>query len=427
MPNLSEIEIRSEEIQELIGYTPGWLTRWGLSLIAILIVLFGFLTWVIKYPDIVIGEVILTTLYPPIKIVNQSSGKLISLNNSDGDRLRAGDIFGEIENPISQEEIRFLLRTIERAEQLLTSPSSKPGFHDSTFVFGHVQPLYNDFIKACRDYQELMTNKYNEEQLANLNSKISEYESLIESNIRLIAIAKKEVDNAEEKYKADIHLYKEGVLSKMDFFKEESSFHLKQQGFENLKAALTQNRITRTDLLKQKMDLVYNYQEKEREIRTIVLAKRKEIENEISQWQLKYQFISPIDGTLAILRPISINQYLKSDEIVFAVIPSNETYVIYMNLPPDGFGKVKVGQSVRIMISNYPHNEFGQLKGKVDKLSELPEKNLYRAKISLVNGLRTSFNQELEFKPEMVGVAEIITEDFRLSERIFNRFSGLFH
>ena len=56
----------------------------------------------------------------------------------------------------------------------------------------------------------------------------------------------------------------------------------------------------------------------------------------------------------------------------------------------------------------------------------MPDKDgFYLIDVSLPELLVTSYNKEIEFKQEMRGVAEIITEDLRLIERFFYQFKEL--
>jgi len=44
----------------------------------------------------------------------------------------------------------------------------------------------------------------------------------------------------------------------------------------------------------------------------------------------------------------------------------------------------------------------------------------------LTNDFVTTFQKTLEFKPEMSGTAEIVTDDLRLLERIFSQIRKVF-
>ena len=55
MPNkLEDIELRSEEVQEILAKVPHWMLRWGNVLFLSLILMLLFLSWLIKYPDIMV-------------------------------------------------------------------------------------------------------------------------------------------------------------------------------------------------------------------------------------------------------------------------------------------------------------------------------------------------------------------------------------
>jgi len=59
-------------------------------------------------------------------------------------------------------------------------------------------------------------------------------------------------------------------------------------------------------------------------------------------------------------------------------------------------------------------------------LTEIPNENSYQVEITLNNGMTSSYNKLLTFTPEMTGSAEIVTDDLRVMQRIFNQFNKLF-
>ena len=86
---------------------------------------------------------------------------------------------------------------------------------------------------------------------------------------------------------------------------------------------------------------------------------------------------------------------------------------------------VKDGNKVLVQLQNYPAREFGMLVGTVKNIALVPKNNAYAIEIAFDDGLRTTFNQTLQFRQEMQGSAEIITEDLRLIERIFYQLLSL--
>ena len=97
-----------------------------------------------------------------------------------------------------------------------------------------------------------------------------------------------------------------------------------------------------------------------------------------------------------------------------------------INIPAQGFGKVKTGQEVRIKFDNFPYQEYGQVNGIIKRISLLANEDTYRAEIELPRGLTTSYNKQLDFTPETMGTAEIITEDLSMLERTFYSIRSVF-
>ena len=110
-----------------------------------------------------------------------------------------------------------------------------------------------------------------------------------------------------------------------------------------------------------------------------------------------------------------------------AIVPFQEgnQFLGEVMLPVTGSGKVERGQRVIIKFDSYPFQEFGFVEGLVESKALLPQNNTYFVKVSLPNGLKTSFDQELTFRQQMMGKAEIITADKRFIERAMQWFSSL--
>ena len=71
---LKGVELRSEELQEVMGKVPPWILRMGITtLFCVVVILFagsGFF----KYPDVIQAQITLTGSTPPVGIIAFSSG-----------------------------------------------------------------------------------------------------------------------------------------------------------------------------------------------------------------------------------------------------------------------------------------------------------------------------------------------------------------
>ncbi|MFM7858528.1 MAG: HlyD family efflux transporter periplasmic adaptor subunit [Flammeovirgaceae bacterium] len=122
---------------------------------------------------------------------------------------------------------------------------------------------------------------------------------------------------------------------------------------------------------------------------------------------------------------IENDQYIESGKPLFALLPNSNQLIAKAEMPVAGAGKVKVGQTVNIRVHNYPFEQFGMLQGKIESISDVPEKEKYTVYISLPKGMTSSYNRQLAFRPQLQGETEIITEDLRVLERVFYQLRKL--
>lgn len=424
---IPEIEqIRSDEVQEIISAVPNWMIQWGITLIFGLIVMLLALSWFIKYPDIIFGNATLTTLEPPVKLVVKSSGKLTNILFVDGSSVEKNQIIAEMENPVTQDGIEFLKNYVLEIRDYLRSSKNELPFVNENHVFGAMQTTFNELQKNGKDLQELKQNNFSIQKINNLKSKIVQYKKLVQISSIQLELLKQELKNAEDKYKAETQLYEKGYIAKMEFYKEETLLRQKQMDLENLKKTATEQQITLINLQQELNDAAFQYQESERTLTNNIQANLLEIENGIENWNQNYSFVAPVSGKLVWLEKIHQNQYIESGKSLFAITTKNEKFIALATIPATGFGKIKTGQKARIKLNNYPSYEFGHLEGVVSKLTEIPNENSYQVEITLNNGMSSSYNKLLTFTPEMTGTTEIVTDDLRVMQRIFNQFNKLF-
>ena len=419
-------QIRSDEVQEIISAVPSWMIRWGITLIFGLIVMLIALSWFIKYPDIIFGNATLTTLEPPVKLVVKSSGKLTNILLTDGSTVEKNQVIAEMENPITQDDIEFLKNYALEIRDYLSNKNLALPLTSENFVFGVMQTTFNELQKNLKDLQELKKNNFSIQKINNLKSKIAQYKKLIIISVSQLGLLEKELKNAEDKFKAETQLFEKGYTAKMEFYKEETLLRQKQMDLENLKKSATEQQITLINLQQELNDAEFQYQESERILANNIQANLLELENGIEDWQQNYSFIAPVSGKLVWLEKIHQNQFIESGKSLFAITTKNEKFIALATIPATGFGKIQTGQKARIKLNNYPSYEFGRLEGVVSKLTEIPNESYYQIEITLNNGMTSSYNKLLTFTPEMTGTAEIVTDELRVIQRIFNQFNKLF-
>ncbi|KAB7727292.1 HlyD family efflux transporter periplasmic adaptor subunit [Rudanella paleaurantiibacter] len=86
----AQLEIRSEEIQEIMGSVPKWLTRWGSTIVFATLMLLLIGAFFFPYPDVVNARVRLELKRPPELLKTGQSGTLTHLAVRAGELVRAG-------------------------------------------------------------------------------------------------------------------------------------------------------------------------------------------------------------------------------------------------------------------------------------------------------------------------------------------------
>lgn len=121
--------------------------------------------------------------------------------------------------------------------------------------------------------------------------------------------------------------------------------------------------------------------------------------------------------------PVRVDSLLNSD--LHTVSEKQSQIIGRITLPVKGAGKVAIGQKVNIRFDNFPYMEFGYLKGKVKNISLMPSNENYIVEVELPQDMKTNYDIPLNFSQEMKGSAEIITEDLRLIQRFLNPLKSL--
>ncbi len=425
--NLDNIEIRSEEVQDILSYVPTWMIRFGNSLIFVVLIILIWFTWFIKYPDIITGEITLTTANPPLKIPTKVSGKINRLFLKDSEIVKQGDFIAEIENPTDKKSIDYLNDLTKSIEFFLNGVNVNLVFNDAGLVFGDAQSEYNALKKKCLDYKNYTSNTFNDSRVKNLEKQVTFHKKLVVIASAEMQFASKEMKNTEEKHNVFKQLYEGKTITKVEFLERENEFTQKQQSFHNLEKTTINYQIAIADYEKQLLTLKEEISRTKRDFVDNIRTSLASIKNFINTWQHSYILSAPIAGKINYLKSIAEKQYISANDLLFAVVPEDQKLIGRARIPSQGYGKIKVNQIVRVKLSDFPFNEYGFIMGRIDKISLISNENIYICDVVLDQGLTTTYRKQLDFKPEMGGTAEVITEDLRLIQRILYTFKNIFN
>ena len=128
-----------------------------------------------------------------------------------------------------------------------------------------------------------------------------------------------------------------------------------------------------------------------------------------------------MDGVISFTLPIEANTFIETNKPVCTLIPirGSKAMTIEGLLPISASGTLQIGQSAIINIENYPSPQFGTLNGIVQDISLLPQDQKYRVKVSLPDGLKTSYQKVLPESALLSAKVTIVTKEYSLLERLF--------
>ena len=412
------IELRSTEVQEILSRPPKWMVRWGITIVFIVIAILVIGSWFFKYPDIISANIVLTTENPPAPVVAKISGKIQNLFIGDNQRVRKNDVLAVLENPAD-------FKSIQTLKKLLVdfNANFKLGeaflFSKYPLTLGSVQSLYASFVKNIEAYNQMIRLNYHDQKIELYQQELKKYGkylSHLEKQNRLLGDDFKLV---QKQFFRDSALNAQSMLSDADFEKSKSQLIAKQYSLEQNSASIASIHLQMETLKQNILELELQKEQQLSDYHSLIDESYKNLRAAIDSWNYQYTLVSPTDGRVTFNQFWNENQSVKAGETVMTIIPEDEGEIIgKVQLTFQGAGKVKPGQQANIQFANYPYMEFGMVKGTVQSISLAPNNNFYTAEIELPNGLTTFYGIELDFKQQMTGNAEIITEDIRLLERI---------
>ena len=427
MADDKKIELRSGEVQEILGGVPSRIVRYGiLVFVAIfsLIILFSFIFY---YPDILRSNIVVTTENPPATLVARATGKIDQLFVEDKDHVQAGQTIALIENPADYNdvlELEQMIIAVQPAFDTLTFTVSQR--FNKSLQLGAVQEYYSQFLTRYdelnefyqRNYYVLKERSY-KEQLK--NARIL-YDRLWEQKVAI----DKEYQIKQRNYERQKKLLAGEVVSSTVLEQAESEMLSKKSELDGIRSTLAEKQIAVSELDQKIIENEKEYHDYKIQYESALIEAFNNLKSQASDWFLTYVLRSPIDGVVTFNKFYAENQNITNGDRVLAIVPEDVGEVIgKVELPVRGSGKVKEGLDVNVKFDNYPYMEYGLVRGRVKSVSLVPEDSFYMVEITFPNGLVTNYDNELQMQSQLMGQAEIITEDLRLIQRIFNPLKSL--
>ena len=421
MEKPKEIELHSEEINDILSRPPAWILRWGITVVFVIVVAIFIGSIFFKYPDIITAPVTISSTNLPVHLRAKTSGKIERFFVQEGDAVTAGAIIALIENTANYNDFLILKRLCGNMEADFPHHLN----------LGNIQSSYTQFLKSKSDYGAFVDANYHAKKITLIRKQMLQHQEVLKQGQRQLSIFEEQYQIQRNIYERDSSLFAQNLISKADIEQSKIRRLSTTQQYESLKSNITNIQLTLLQSEQMIFELVQEQNDRRIQYENTLVGSFDNLTAQVAQWEQTNLIISPIDGKAAFTQYWQSNQHINIGELVLTVIPQDKVgHSGKLYLPLQGVGKVKVGQQVNIKLDHFPYMEFGMVEARITHISAIPieigNTKMVIADVSFPNGLTTNYNLPVESGEEMNGIADIITEDLSLFARFTNPIRHVF-
>jgi len=195
-----KIELRSEEMQDILTRPPHILVRSGIAIICLVLVILFTGSFFFKYPDILTGTVVITTENPSVWLVAKSSGKISELNCIDHSLVKQGEILAVIENPAATADINRIKNLLMKSYISDSTLSFPHELLTSGYELGTVQNSFSTFVKSVTDYENFLSLNTTQKEKEALSLQIADHRNYSNNLYKQLELKQEEMKIAESVY-----------------------------------------------------------------------------------------------------------------------------------------------------------------------------------------------------------------------------------
>lgn len=409
---------RSDIAQEIISRKPDFFEKWSLLVFLILLLLLLLGTWLIRYPDIIEGQAILTGDNAPKEIIPRQSGRLTALFVKNNQQVKQGDIIGWLESNASTEEVIDLSTKLENSIALLgqSNPAIVSTMFNQRFKnLGELQVPYQTFITAWQQYNDYLVNGFYYKRKNMLHSDITSLENMKGKTASQKGITEQENALAKKTFEMNEILFKEKVISAEEYRQAQAALMSKEKTVPqmdvNIISQQNQIRDKQKEIDQLNHDITIQQKIFEQALHTL--------KSSVDDWLRNYTIQAPTNGQVVFVLPLQQNQYIQQGKLLGYVNPYDSKYYAEVKLSQTNFGKVDTGMKVQLRFDAFPYQEVGFVPGHLNYISKVAIDSGFLGTVQLDKGLITNQNKTLQYKNGLKAQALIITKDMRLLERLY--------
>ncbi len=410
-----QLNLRSDEVKEIMGHIPNQLIRYGISVIAIVIIgIIGF-SFFFRYPDVINGAFYIQSANPPAFMLSASGGKLEALLVGDKDTVDRGQLLAMVENATAIEAYQALSNVVRQRNTLGDEADiTWPVIHH----LGVLQGSYSNLCRAHKDYCNFKRLDYHQRKVELLRNQQNEIRRQIHLQEEQLVSAREAFGIAQKEFARDSLLYTDQTIATADYQTSQKALVNQRMSLTSAELNVSNSQMALADLHSQIVELQLSQTKDEEGLILAYEQALAQLKGELAEWEKRYCLISPIDGRVALSGIWEENQNIRTGQHVMTIVPFERAQLLAkVIIPVNRAGKVKETQNVNLKFTDFPYREYGLVNAQLHGISEVPD-SAYIGTIYLNDSLVSNYGRLLPFKQNMQGVAEIITEDLTLAQRM---------
>ena len=422
MEEHERIELRSDDVQEIIGTPPRMIVRWGTLVVTGAVFVMVALSFWVQYPDKVRGRVTITSKIAAVRVNAQKSDLISKIHVEDGDKVKEGDLLVEMQSAANFEDVEELeefTKDLNNADQ-----SELLEFLSSDFrqlEIGTLQPLYAEMQTNFDKFQFYEQNKAAAKEITQVKRQIQNINSGIRIQKRKLKDAKATQKLEEIKYERLRNLRNSNDIAPQKVEDQEKIWIAARTRVKEIEDEINSRLLQISGLNKNIGSVESTDSETNNENYINLRSSINNLIGAIDRWNEENLLIAAMNGKISMVQNWSEKQYIEQGKEIMAILPEDleDNYFTQLFIPIRGSGRIEVGQRVLLKLDDYPYREFGQLEGVVIEPPGLQREEGLPVKIKLINGLITQSKKVLKLEQELRGEGAIITENRSVFVRIF--------
>ncbi len=167
MQRTNEI-FHSEPVEDILGAIPIWITKYGIALLIGIFGIIGIGCYLIKYPQTIVSQIILTSENPPSDFLARYDGLVDSVFVTNGQQVSKGQLIALLSTSARYNDIVAIENIVLEVNKSILCPlggysiakNSLPikkkillssDFYKE-YCLGDLQVVWEELVRACADY-----------------------------------------------------------------------------------------------------------------------------------------------------------------------------------------------------------------------------------------------------------------------------------